>query len=73
MAVHERFMRMALGLAARGCGFVQPNPMVGAVLVKSDRIVGRGYHRVFGGPHAEIEALNKAGARARGADMYVTM
>ena len=64
---------MALELAARGCGFVQPNPMVGAVLVKSDRIVGRGYHRVFGGPHAEIEALNKAGARARGADMYVTM
>ena len=66
-------MAKALELAVQGRGRVSPNPMVGAVLVKSGRIVGRGYHREYGGAHAEVEALKEAGGRARGATMYVTM
>ena len=66
-------MRRALLLAARGRFGVSPNPMVGAVLVRSERIVGEGYHREYGGPHAEINALAAAGRRARGADLYVTL
>ncbi len=67
------YMKLALRLAAKGAGRVSPNPMVGAVVVQKDRIVGRGYHRGYGLPHAEVEALNRAGARARGADLYVTL
>lgn len=66
-------MRRALALAARGRGGVEPNPMVGCVLVKNGRIVGEGYHRRFGGPHAEVNALRSAGRRARGATAYVTL
>lgn len=68
-----RFMRMALGQARLGQGAVEPNPMVGAVLVKNGRIMARGYHRRFGGPHAEIEVLKKAGKKARGGTLYVTL
>jgi diaminohydroxyphosphoribosylaminopyrimidine deaminase / 5-amino-6-(5-phosphoribosylamino)uracil reductase len=67
------FMADALGLAKRGCGRVSPNPMVGAVLVKNGRVMGRGWHRRFGGPHAEVEAIAAAGRRAQGAILYVTM
>jgi diaminohydroxyphosphoribosylaminopyrimidine deaminase/5-amino-6-(5-phosphoribosylamino)uracil reductase len=67
------YMRMALDLAAKGAGYVSPNPMVGAVVVKDGRVVGRGYHQAVGGPHAEVNAINAAGARARGATIYVTM
>jgi diaminohydroxyphosphoribosylaminopyrimidine deaminase/5-amino-6-(5-phosphoribosylamino)uracil reductase len=73
LAVDERYMRLALDLAARGRYFVSPNPMVGAVLVKGNRVVGKGWHRRCGGPHAEVEAIKDAGAKARGATMYVTM
>lgn len=66
-------MRLALTLAGRGRGFTSPNPMVGAVLAKDDKVVGVGYHRCFGGPHAEVEVLREAGKRARGADLYVIM
>ena len=69
-------MSIALALAARGRGAVEPNPMVGAVLVRDGAEFGRGWHRGFGGPHAEIEALaaaRQAGADARGATMYVTL
>jgi diaminohydroxyphosphoribosylaminopyrimidine deaminase/5-amino-6-(5-phosphoribosylamino)uracil reductase len=66
-------MAEALDLAGRGCGRVSPNPMVGAVLVKGGRVVGRGWHRRFGGPHAEVEAIADAGRRAQGAALYVTM
>jgi diaminohydroxyphosphoribosylaminopyrimidine deaminase/5-amino-6-(5-phosphoribosylamino)uracil reductase len=69
-------MKQALRLAARGCGCTSPNPMVGAVLVKGGRLIGRGWHRRAGGPHAEIEALRDAAARgesARGASLYVTL
>ena len=67
------YMKLALSLAARGAGWVSPNPMVGAVVVNDGRIVGRGYHRRAGAPHAEVEALRSAGAAARGADLYVTL
>lgn len=69
----ERFMRRALALAEKGRGSVEPNPMVGCVLVRDGRVVGEGYHRRFGGPHAEVEALHRAGEEARGATVYVTL
>ena len=68
-----RFMRRALGLAARGLGRTYPNPPVGAVLVRGGRVVGEGFHARAGGPHAEIEAIRAAGARARGAELFVTL
>lgn len=68
-----RFMGEALALARRGEGLVEPNPMVGCVLVRRRRVVGRGWHRQFGGPHAEVEALRQAGRSARGATAYVTL
>ncbi len=67
------FMREALDLARRGLGRTAPNPAVGAVVVKDGRIVGRGYHRKAGEPHAEVLALREAGEAARGAVMYVTL
>jgi len=69
----RRMTARALQLAKRGQGRVEPNPMVGCVLVRAGRIVGEGWHRRFGGPHAEVEALRRAGARARGATAYVTL
>jgi diaminohydroxyphosphoribosylaminopyrimidine deaminase/5-amino-6-(5-phosphoribosylamino)uracil reductase len=69
-------MRLALRLARRGCGTTSPNPMVGAVLVKGGKIIGRGWHRRAGEPHAEIEALRdaqKRGQSPRGAMLYVTL
>ena len=68
-----RFMRRALALAARGLGRTYPNPPVGAVLVRGGRVVGEGFHARAGGPHAEIEAIRAAGARARGAELFVTL
>ncbi|MBI5763988.1 MAG: bifunctional diaminohydroxyphosphoribosylaminopyrimidine deaminase/5-amino-6-(5-phosphoribosylamino)uracil reductase RibD [Planctomycetes bacterium] len=67
------FMSEALDLAANGRGLVEPNPMVGCVLVKKGRVVGRGFHHKLGGPHAEVEALRDAGKRAVGASAYVTL
>ena len=70
------FMRLALRLARRGYGATSPNPMVGAVLVKGGKIIGRGWHRRAGLPHAEIEALRdaqKRGHNPRGATLYVTL
>lgn len=69
----ERFMRRALELAERGEGWTNPNPLVGAVIVKEGRIVGEGYHERFGGPHAEVRALEEAGEEAEGADLYVNL
>lgn len=66
-------MALALELAEKGRGRVEPNPMVGAVLVKNGEIVGRGYHQVFGGPHAEIHAINEGGTNCKGATLYVSM
>lgn len=66
-------MTAALCLAARGRGFVSPNPLVGAVVVADGEVVGEGWHACVGGPHAEVEALRAAGDRARGAVLYVTL
>ena len=66
-------MSLALRLAAKGRGKTSPNPMVGALVVKNGRIVGRGYHQGPGQPHAEILALKEAGLRAGGATLYVTL
>jgi len=73
MPTDEDFMRVALELAARGKGNVEPNPMVGAVVVRDDEIVAEGYHEVFGGPHAEVNAIAAGGGLCRGATMYVTL
>jgi len=72
-AEDRRVMALALKLAAKGVGFTSPNPMVGAVVVKDGHIVGQGYHRRYGLPHAEVEALRQAGALARGGTLYVTL
>lgn len=72
-ATDEHFLRRALRLARRGRGTVEPNPMVGAVLVRDGRIVGEGWHERYGGPHAEVNALAAAGAEAAGATLYVTL
>src|SRR5438046_7782801 len=71
-----RFMHLALTLAKRGYGTTSPNPMVGAVLVRRGEIIGRGWHRRAGEPHAEIEAIRDAEARRKkvaGATLYVTL
>lgn len=68
-----RMMQLALRLARRGLGFVEPNPAVGAVICRRGRIVGRGWHRAFGGPHAEVEAIREAAGQARGGTLYVTL
>jgi len=72
----QRYMLSALKLARRGIGSVEPNPAVGAVIVKANQIIGRGWHKKFGGPHAEINALEDCktlGVSPRGAVMYVTL
>ena len=69
----EKFMQEALRLAKKGCGRTKTNPLVGAVIVKKGCIIARGYHARFGGPHAEIVALKRAGKKARGATLYVTL
>jgi diaminohydroxyphosphoribosylaminopyrimidine deaminase / 5-amino-6-(5-phosphoribosylamino)uracil reductase len=68
-----RYMAEALRLARRGLGRTSPNPAVGAVVVRRGTIVGRGFHRRAGGPHAEVFALREAGRHARGATLYVTL
>jgi len=67
------YMDLAVALGRKALGRTGPNPCVGAVVVAGNRIVGRGYHHRAGGPHGEIEALRDAGARARGATLYVTL
>ena len=68
-----RFMRLALREAKKGIGRTSPNPCVGAVIVQGDTEISRGYHKKAGTPHAEIHALRKAGVKASGATMYVTL
>ena len=66
-------MRRALDLAWRGWGHVSPNPLVGAVVLRGEDVVGEGWHAEFGGPHAEINALRAAGDKARGSTLVVTL
>src|SRR5687768_10358750 len=73
---HSKWMRQALALAEKAYGDTSPNPMVGAVLVRAGKVIGKGYHHAAGLPHAEIEALNDAqrrGEKVKGADLYVTL
>lgn len=67
------YMQRAIDLAWKGFGQTQPNPLVGAVVVKRGKIIGEGYHKKYGGAHAEVNALKMAGAQAKGADLYVTL
>ena len=67
------YMQLALQLAQKGCGFVSPNPMVGAVIVKDGRIIGSGYHERYGEPHAERNALASCTESPKGATLYVTL
>ena len=71
--INEKYMRIAIELAKNGAGAVNPNPMVGAVVVKNGEVIGRGYHKFFGGPHAEVYVLEEAGKEAEGATIYVTL
>jgi diaminohydroxyphosphoribosylaminopyrimidine deaminase/5-amino-6-(5-phosphoribosylamino)uracil reductase len=74
-AIHEshKFMSRALSLARRGLGRTSPNPMVGAVVVKDGKIIGEGFHRATGEPHAEVEAIRAAGEETHGAELFVTL
>ena len=72
----SEYMQKALELAEKGMGFVSPNPMVGAVIVKDGRIIGKGYHKKYGELHAERNAFadcKLSGNSAEGADLYVTL
>lgn len=69
----EHFMDLAIRLARRGKGHVSPNPLVGAVIVKNNRIIGRGYHQRYGGSHAEVNAIRNALEDVTGATLYVTL
>lgn len=76
-ANHEKYMRRALQLAALGQGSVSPNPMVGAVLVYQDKVIGEGWHKVYGGPHAEVVCMQSVRLENKAmiphATMYVTL
>ena len=71
--LRETLFTRALKLARKGTGFVEPNPRVGALVVKDGEVVGEGWHAEYGGAHAEIMALTQAGEKARGADLLVTL
>jgi len=68
-----KFMKKAIHLAGYGAGHVSPNPLVGALIVKNSRIIGRGYHRKYGGPHAEVNALENASETVAGATLYCNL
>jgi diaminohydroxyphosphoribosylaminopyrimidine deaminase/5-amino-6-(5-phosphoribosylamino)uracil reductase len=68
-----RFMHIALSQALLGVGKVNPNPLVGAVIVRGNTVISTGYHEQFGEPHAEINAIRNAGGNVEGATMYVTL
>ncbi len=69
----KEYIKRAIRLARKGIGYVNPNPMVGSIIVKDGKIVGQGYHPCFGKEHAEIVALQNAGEKARGASLYVNL
>jgi len=70
---NEEYMKRALNLAKKGIGYVNPNPLVGAVIVKDNKIIGEGYHEVYGGLHAERNAIQNCLVSAEGATMYVNL
>ncbi|MDO8481450.1 MAG: bifunctional diaminohydroxyphosphoribosylaminopyrimidine deaminase/5-amino-6-(5-phosphoribosylamino)uracil reductase RibD, partial [Nanoarchaeota archaeon] len=73
MIPHKKYMQLAVQLAEKGGRAVAPNPKVGCIIVKRGQIIGKGYHKEYGGPHAEQVALQEAGHKARDAIMYITL
>lgn len=73
MNVHEKYMCLAVKLAKKAEGMTSPNPIVGAVIVRNNKIIGKGYHKKAGLPHAEINAIKQAGNRTKGATLYVSL
>ncbi len=73
MNTDEKYMRFAIGLARKAEGMTSPNPIVGAVVVRNGSVVGKGYHHRCGLPHAEVNAIKRAGVKSRGSTIYVTM
>jgi diaminohydroxyphosphoribosylaminopyrimidine deaminase/5-amino-6-(5-phosphoribosylamino)uracil reductase len=73
MISHKKYMEIALQLAEKGKGQVSPNPLVGCIIVKRGKIVGRGYHKKCGQEHAEINAIKSAGKKANNATMYINL
>lgn len=71
--MYEKFMREAINLAKKGEGKTKTNPLVGAIIVKNNKIIGRGYHEYYGGNHAEVNAFKSCKEDVRGAEMYVTL
>lgn len=69
----ELYMKRAINLAKKGTGHTSPNPLVGAVIVKDNRIIGEGYHEYYGGNHAEVNAIENATEDVEGATIYVTL
>ncbi len=69
----ESYIRLAAEIAKKGMGNVSPNPLVGCVIIKNDRIIGAGYHEQFGGPHAEINAINSAAESVEGSTLYINL
>ena len=70
---HDEYMNLAIKLAKKGMGMVSPNPLVGCVIVKDGRVIGEGYHREFGGDHAEVDALRNCNESPVGASLYVNL
>ena len=70
---HNKYMQLVLDLAKKGNGYVFPNPMVGAILVKDNKIISKGYHKYFGAAHAEVEAINSSKINIEGSTLYVNL
>jgi diaminohydroxyphosphoribosylaminopyrimidine deaminase / 5-amino-6-(5-phosphoribosylamino)uracil reductase len=73
---NEIYMSECIKLAAKGAGYVSPNPLVGCIIVRNNKILGKGYHKIFGGPHAEVNAINNAkknGYALRNSTLYVNL
>ncbi|QJA07580.1 bifunctional diaminohydroxyphosphoribosylaminopyrimidine deaminase/5-amino-6-(5-phosphoribosylamino)uracil reductase RibD [Romboutsia sp. CE17] len=71
--MNQEYMRLAIEIAKKGAGKVNPNPMVGAVIVKDERVIGQGYHKYYGGNHAEVNAFENLSDNPEGATIYVTL
>ena len=73
MISHKKYMEIAIKLAEKGKGYVSPNPLVGCIIVKRGKIVGKGYHKKYGDAHAEVNAIKSAGKKANNATMYINL
>jgi diaminohydroxyphosphoribosylaminopyrimidine deaminase / 5-amino-6-(5-phosphoribosylamino)uracil reductase len=69
----ESYIQLAIEIAKKGVGKVSPNPLVGAVIIKNDRIIGAGFHEKYGENHAEINAINSAKENLEGATLYINL